>query len=62
MRILPILFYLQSIYGTEITENDEAMNIIHNVSALTYAHKRSLIACGIYISFANMLKEDRNFL
>ena len=58
MRILPILFYINSIYGTEFTENDEAMNIIHNVSALTHAHKRSLIACGIYISVASMLIED----
>lgn len=55
MRILPTLFYIRSIYGTEFTENDEAMDIIHNVSALTHAHKRSLIACGIYISVANML-------
>ena len=58
MRILPILFYIQSIYGTKITENDEAMNIIHNVSALTHGHKRSLIGCGIYISIANRLTED----
>lgn len=55
MRILPIVFYLKSIYGTEFTENDEAMTIIHNVSVLTHAHKRSLIACGIYTSVANML-------
>ena len=34
------------------------MNIIHNVSALTHAHKRSLIACGIYISVASMLIGD----
>ena len=60
MRILPILFYINSIYGTEFTENDEAMNIIHNVSALTHAHKRSLIACGIYISVASMLLGDMN--
>lgn len=58
MRILPILFYIKSIYGTEITDNDEAMNIIHNVSALTHAHKRSLIACGIYISVASKLIEN----
>jgi ADP-ribosylglycohydrolase len=58
MRILPILFYIRSIYGEEFTENDEAMNIIHEVSALTHAHKRSLIACGIYISVANMLIGD----
>jgi len=55
MRIMPILFYIQSIYGTEFTQSDEAMSIIHNVSSLTHAHKRSLIACGIYISVAGML-------
>ncbi|MGH4120933.1 ADP-ribosylglycohydrolase family protein [Clostridium sp.] len=55
MRILPTLFYIRSIYGEEFTENDDAMNIIHEVSALTHAHKRSTIACGIYISVANML-------
>jgi ADP-ribosyl-[dinitrogen reductase] hydrolase len=60
MRILPILFYINSNYGAEFTQSDEAMNIIHQVSALTHGHKRSLIACGIYISVANMLLEGRN--
>ncbi|MGD9676992.1 MAG: ADP-ribosylglycohydrolase family protein [Vulcanibacillus sp.] len=55
MRILPILFYLQSIYGTEFPEDDEAFDIIHNVSALTHAHTRSKIACGIYVSVASEL-------
>lgn len=58
MRILPILFYLKSIYIVDITDSNEAMNIIHNVSSLTHAHKRSLIACGIYISIASMLMKD----
>ena len=58
MRILPILFYLSSIYDGDITDNNEVMNIIHNVSSLTHAHKRSLIACGIYISIASMLMKD----
>lgn len=55
MRILPILFYIQAIYGNDFQETDEAFKIIHNVSALTHAHKRSQIACGIYISVASML-------
>nr|HPM00276.1 ADP-ribosylglycohydrolase family protein [Bacillota bacterium] len=50
-----IVYYLQANFGAEITENNEAMAIIHNVSALTHAHKRSLIACGIYCSIAAML-------
>lgn len=58
MRILPILFYLTPIYGADITKHEEAMTIIHQVSALTHAHKRSLIACGIYISVASMILES----
>ena len=55
MRILPLLFYIRSLYGTDFQEVDEAMDIIHEVSALTHAHKRSQIACGIYLSVASML-------
>ena len=52
MRILPIVFYLTSIYGNDFSEHEEAFEIIHNVSALTHAHARSKTACGIYISIA----------
>lgn len=55
MRILPILFYLQSQYGTEI--NEEAFEIIHKVSSITHAHKRSLMACGIYICIASEITQ-----
>ncbi len=57
MRILPILFFLQKRYGVGLYEKDEAFEIIHNVSALTHGHKRSKMACGIYISIASMLAE-----
>ena len=55
MRILPILFYLQSVYGNDFQDVEQTFNIIHNVSSLTHAHKRSQLACGIYISVASML-------
>lgn len=60
MRILPTLFYIQAIYGSDFQEIDEAFQIIHNISALTHAHKRSQIACGIYISVASMLLGEMN--
>lgn len=60
MRILPISFYLQSIYGIDFQKTDEAFDIIHNVSLLTHGHKRSLMACGIYISVAMMLLGGMN--
>lgn len=55
MRILPILFYLQCQYGSEI--NEEAFEIIHKVSSITHAHKRSLMACGIYICIASAITQ-----
>ncbi len=60
MRILPLLFYLQSVYGREFYQEDEAFAVIHKVSALTHAHKRSQIACGLYISVAAMLPGEMN--
>lgn len=55
MRILPILFYLQSRYGSDIDREEKAFEVIHGVSSLTHNHKRNLIACGIYISVASNL-------
>ena len=52
MRILPLAVYFYSLYGDL---NDEAMKIIHNVSSLTHAHPRCLIACGIYSMIAVQL-------
>ncbi|WP_261177914.1 ADP-ribosylglycohydrolase family protein [Anaerobacillus sp. CMMVII] len=60
MRILPILFYLQS--RNDFFEQDEAFDIIHNVSALTHAHKRSQMACGIYVSIAAKICEESNLV
>ena len=60
MRILPLAFYLRERYGSSYTDSDESFDIIHNVSALTHAHKRSQIACGIYLSVAESLFESSN--
>lgn len=58
MRILPIVFYLRSIYGADFFEVEEAVNVIHNISALTHGHIRSQIGCGIYLSVASMLMDE----
>jgi len=52
MRILPLAFYCKS------TEDKAFMDIIHNVSSLTHAHKRSQIACGVYLIVARSLLEE----
>jgi ADP-ribosyl-[dinitrogen reductase] hydrolase len=53
MRILPLVFYLRAKYGKTFTQNPLAMDIIHDVSALTHAHELAKMSCGIYLSIAN---------
>lgn len=55
MRILPLAYYLHTKYGENITSSDKAMDIVHRVSSMTHAHKRSQIACGIYVSITCLL-------
>ena len=60
MRILPLSFYLRGKYGDNYTENPEVYQIIHNVSSLTHAHPKSLIACGIYLTIAECLFDAKD--
>ena len=57
MRILPLAFYLRSLYG-DYVHRDDAFDLIHRVSSLTHAHKRSQMACGIYLSIAAALLNE----
>ena len=57
MRMLPVVVYLHSIYGKDFDER--AMSVIHEVSALTHAHSRSLVGCGIYSLIAVQLLEGK---
>ncbi len=59
MRILPILFYLKREYGDDFLQNEKSFEIIHNISKLTHAHNRSLIACGIYIVIADSILKQK---
>ncbi|MBE9197980.1 MULTISPECIES: ADP-ribosylglycohydrolase family protein [unclassified Nodularia (in: cyanobacteria)] len=54
MRILPMAYCHQSITFAEL------MARVHDVSAITHAHLRSQMACGIYISIAIALLEGAN--
>lgn len=48
MRILPACIYLWDRAKKICTSDDEGIYMIHSVSALTHAHIRSQMACGIY--------------
>ena len=50
MRIAPLPFYIFQLYGDYAMANEEAFELIHNISGLTHAHKISLIGCDIYCS------------
>lgn len=49
MRILPIAYHIQK-YDIDLWE--EGYDMVHNLSALTHAHRRSEMSCGIYITIA----------
>ena len=52
MRILPIAFFIYYLKEKLSISKKEEFSIIHNVSALTHAHKRSKLGCGIYVKIA----------
>ena len=60
MRILPLVFYLNTSYGDNFIKHPDSFIVIHDVSKLTHAHKRSLIGCGIYISVSGQLLINTN--
>ena len=48
MRILPVCLYLFEQQKSLNISDDEVIDMVHNCSALTHAHIRSQLACGIY--------------
>lgn len=53
MRILPIVLYV----WRRGHRGADALTLVHNVSRLTHAHPRSLMACGIYALLCRALLE-----
>ena len=57
MRIVPMAMYCYSIDGAELS--DQSMDAIHAVSALTHAHARSQMACGIHCLIGAQLLDGK---
>lgn len=55
MRILPVCLYL----AEKKVAQKKALDFVHNVSALTHAHLRSKMACGIYYFLVKSILEHR---
>ena len=52
MRILPIAFFIYCLSQKYSFDEDDKMEAVHNLSSLTHRHKRTQIACGIYVNIA----------
>lgn len=50
MRISPLPFYLLKEFGENALDNENAFELIHNISKLTHGHEIALIGCDIYCS------------
>lgn len=48
MRIMPVCLYAYFQSNAEIISEEQAVELVHEVSALTHAHLRSKMACGLY--------------
>lgn len=48
MRILPVCIYLKYLQDECGLKDGTCLEIVHNMSALTHAHLRSKMSCGIY--------------
>jgi len=55
MRILPLVFLIPEDAGVAGVMQDVHYNLIHYISALTHAHPRSQMVCGIYLHVAAVI-------
>ena len=59
MRILPVCIYLKYMQDEGKIDDAGAVENVHDMSALTHAHIRSKMACGIYFFCVRELAERR---
>jgi ADP-ribosylglycohydrolase len=57
MRILPIAYFIKQ---NNISDENEILNIVREVSSITHSHEVSILSCYIYVQFACKLLEGKN--
>lgn len=60
MRILPIAFFIYCLSKNHSFEEKDKMEAVHNLSSLTHRHKRTQIACGIFVNIALEFLENHD--
>lgn len=59
MRIMPMCIYVYELQENGLSDK-EAIQMIHDVSALTHGHLRSKMACGLYYFVSKEIIDHRN--
>ena len=59
MRIIPICLFQYEKVKADESDIAESVTIIHQVSALTHAHLRAEIACGLYFFMIKHILDDK---
>ena len=63
MRILPVCLWVYEQQKNGCMPEEECVTIVHNASALTHAHLRSQISCGLYFFLVKaVLEKESNFI
>lgn len=62
MRILPICLYMYERQNAEGLSDNEVITVIHEASALTHAHMRSKVACGLYFFMVRSILDHKGDL
>ena len=62
MRILPVCLYTYEQQKKGAISEEEALEMVHKVSALTHAHLRSKMACGIYYFLVKAVLDEHGNL
>ncbi len=62
MRIMPVCLYAYLYTKNGSMTEDEALQMIHDVSALTHAHLRSKMACGFYYFMIKAILDEKGTL
>ena len=62
MRIMPVCLYSYVQYKNGRVKLDEALEYVHQVSALTHNHMRSKMACGIYFFMVQAILDNKGTL
>ncbi len=58
MRILPVCIYAYDQVKFGIMKEDAALELVHQVSALTHGHRRSKMCCGLYYFMVKHILDD----